>query len=93
MAHKKQAGAVGRYDKRDGRRLGVKVGDGGKVNAGGIIERQVGNRHHAGKNVGTGKDFTLYALIDGRVSYRRGEKKGRGKARYLYVDVIPIAQG
>jgi len=55
----------------------VKVYGGESIRAGGIIVRQVGNSIHAGKNVGTGRDYTLYALVDGIVTYewKTNEKK------------------
>ena len=77
MAHKKGQGST-----RDGRDSnpqyrGVKRGDGQAVTAGSILVRQLGTRFHAGANVGTGRDWTLFSLIDGRVAYEtfRGGKK------------------
>ena len=69
MAHKKGGGSSrnGRDSKAQHR--GVKVYGGERVNAGSILVRQVGNTIHAGNNVGTGKDYTLFALIDGEVKY------------------------
>jgi len=52
-----------------GKRLGVKVFGGQSVSAGSIIVRQRGTKFHAGKNVGVGRDHTLFALVDGQVSY------------------------
>lgn len=78
MAHKKGGGST-RYG-RDSRakRLGVKRYDGQQVHAGTILVRQRGTRIHPGNNVGVGKDYTLFALIDGRVKFEpasRNKKK------------------
>ena len=75
MAHK-----VGKGSSRNGRDSnpqfrGIKKYGGEKVVAGNIIVRQVGNKIHAGPNVGQGKDFTLYALEDGVVEFRKGKKE------------------
>lgn len=69
MAHKKGGGSTrcGRDSKS--KRLGVKRYDGQQVSAGTIIVRQRGTRIHAGDNVGVGKDYTLFALIDGVVKF------------------------
>lgn len=69
MAHKKGGGStrLGRDSKS--KRLGVKRYAGQKVNAGTILVRQCGTRIHPGNNVGVGKDYTLYALIDGVVKF------------------------
>ena len=69
MAHKKGGGSTrcGRDSKS--KRLGVKRYDGQQVNAGTIMVRQRGTRIHAGNNVGVGKDYTLFALIDGVVKF------------------------
>jgi large subunit ribosomal protein L27 len=69
VAHKKGGGSTrcGRDSKS--KRLGVKRYDGQQVSAGTIIVRQRGTRIHAGDNVGVGKDYTIYALIDGVVKF------------------------
>lgn len=69
MAHKKGAGSTRNGRDSNSQRRGVKVYAGTEVRAGNILVRQVGSTLHAGKNVGTGKDYTLFALIDGIVSY------------------------
>jgi large subunit ribosomal protein L27 len=69
MAHKKGGGSSRNGRDSKAQRRGVKVYGGESINAGGIIVRQVGNTIHAGKNVGTGRDFTLFAKIDGLVKY------------------------
>jgi len=69
MAHKKGGGSSRNGRDSKAQRRGVKVYGGERISAGGIIIRQVGNTIHAGKNVGTGRDFTLYAEVDGVVKY------------------------
>ena len=69
MAHKKGGGSSRNGRDSNPQKRGVKVYAGTPVNAGNILVRQVGSSIHAGKNVGTGKDFTLFALIDGVVKY------------------------
>ena len=69
MAHKKGGGTTRNGRDSESKRLGVKVYGGQVINAGGIIVRQRGTRVHAGENVGVGKDHTLFALVDGHVSF------------------------
>ena len=69
MAHKKGAGTTRNGRDSNSQRRGTKVYGGEKVRAGNILVRQVGSSIHAGKNVGLGKDFTLFALVDGVVKY------------------------
>ena len=69
MAHKKGGGKTKNGRDSQGKRLGVKRYDGNTVNAGTIIVRQRGTRIHPGNNVGVGKDYTIYALIDGVVKF------------------------
>jgi large subunit ribosomal protein L27 len=69
MAHKKGGGTSRNGRDSKGQRLGVKRFAGQQVNAGTILVRQRGTRIHPGNNVGVGKDYTLYALIDGIVKY------------------------
>jgi large subunit ribosomal protein L27 len=85
MAHKKGQGATrnGRDSKAQYR--GVKVFGGQEVTAGSIIVRQVGSTFHAGRNVGTGKDYTLWARIDGTVKF---ERLGKDRQRVV---VLPLA--
>jgi large subunit ribosomal protein L27 len=77
MAHKKGQGSS--RNGRDSRAQfrGVKVFGGETVTAGSILVRQVGSSFHAGQNVGVGKDYTLWARIDGVVKYERVGKSGR----------------
>ncbi len=69
MAHKKGGGSTKNGRDSISKRLGVKVFGGEVVKAGNIIVRQRGTKFHPGKNVGIGKDYTLYALIDGKVKF------------------------
>ena len=69
MAHKKGGGKTKNGRDSKSKRLGVKRYDGNAVNAGTIIVRQRGTRIHPGNNVGLGKDFTIYAKIDGFVKF------------------------
>ena len=71
MAHKKGQGSSRNGRDSNGQRRGVKVFGGQRVNAGTILVRQVGTRIHNGRNVGRGRDFTLFALCDGVVQYRK----------------------
>jgi large subunit ribosomal protein L27 len=70
VAHKKGVGSSRNGRDSVSKRLGVKSHDGQFVTAGSIIVRQRGTEVHAGDNVGTGRDYTLYALIDGQVAFR-----------------------
>ncbi len=76
MAHKKGMGSSRNGRESESKRLGVKKAGGQVVKAGNIIVRQRGTVHNAGPNVGMGKDHTLFALVDGTVSfYRKKENK------------------
>ena len=83
MAHKKAGGSSRNGRDSQGQRRGVKVFGGENVRAGNILVRQVGTRIHPGKNVGMGRDFTLFSLVDGVVQYGRYDKKRKK------VDVLP----
>lgn len=74
MAHKKGAGSSNNGRESHSKRLGIKIFGGQSARAGNILVRQRGTKHHPGKNVGIGKDHTLFALTDGTVTYSR--KKG-----------------
>jgi large subunit ribosomal protein L27 len=78
MAHKKGGGSTRNGRDSSAQFRGVKVFGGQKVSAGAIIVRQVGSSFHAGRNVGTGKDYTLWALADGTVKF---ERMGKNKQR------------
>jgi large subunit ribosomal protein L27 len=69
MAHKKGAGSTRNGRDSNSQKRGVKVYGGERVNAGSVLVRQVGSTIHPGTNVGLGKDFTLFALVDGVVKY------------------------
>ncbi len=71
MAHKKAGGSSKNGRDSNAQRRGVKRYGGQPVKAGNILVRQLGTRIHPGENVGMGKDYTLFAKIDGRVSYER----------------------
>lgn len=86
MAHKKAGGSSRNGRDSAGQRLGMKVFGGEQVLAGNIIARQRGTKWHAGRNVGVGRDHTLFALINGRVEFRTKEK-GR-----VFVSVLPVAE-
>ena len=78
MAHKKGQGSTRNGRDSTAKRRGVKRFDGHEVRAGNILVRQCGTKIHPGKNVGIGRDFTLFALIDGQVKF---ENFGRNKKR------------
>ncbi len=69
MAHKKGQGSSRNGRDSNPQYRGVKVGDGQAVTTGAILVRQLGSKFHAGKNVGIGKDWTLFALSDGKVKF------------------------
>jgi len=77
MAHKKGVGSSKNGRDSNSKRLGVKRFDGQRVAAGNILVRQRGTLFHPGQNVGTGNDFTLFALRDGVVRFRDKGRKGR----------------
>ena len=82
MAHKKGVGSSKNGRESHSKRLGVKLFGGQTAKAGNILVRQRGTRHHAGSGVGIGKDHTLFALVDGIVTF---SKKAEGKS---YVSVL-----
>ncbi len=86
MAHKKGEGKVKNGRESESKRLGIKIFGGQKAIAGNIIVRQRGTKHHPSLNVGIGKDHTLYALVDGTVTF---QKKRNDRS---YVSVIPVAK-
>ena len=88
MAHKKGAGSSRNGRESHSKRLGVKVFGGQFAQAGNIIVRQRGTKHHPGNNVGMGKDHTLFALSDGVVRF----KKGRENRSYVFVEPISTEQ-
>ncbi len=82
MAHKKSGGSSRNGRDSHGQRRGVKRYGGQHVKAGNILVRQLGTRIHPGKNVGMGRDYTLFALIEGTVEYQRW---GRSRKRVAIV--------
>ncbi|MBL9168198.1 MAG: 50S ribosomal protein L27 [Verrucomicrobiales bacterium] len=82
MAHKKGQGSVRNGRDSTSKRLGVKRFGGEVVTAGSIIVRQRGSRFVAGLNVGTGRDWTLFALTEGRVTFDKGSRR---------VNILPVA--
>ena len=85
MAHKKAGGSSRNGRDSAGQRLGVKRYGGQVVKAGNILIRQIGSTVHPGKNVGMGRDYTLFALIDGVVQFQR-----YGKDRKK-VSIVPVS--
>lgn len=83
MAHKKGAGSTKNGRDSAGQRRGVKRFGGQLVTAGSILVRQLGTKFHPGRNVGLGRDYTLFALVDGTVDFHTG-KNGRRS-----VSIIP----
>ena len=86
MAHKKGVGSTRNGRDSEAKRLGAKRADGQFVKAGNILYRQRGTHIHPGVNVGRGKDGTLYALADGKVSFHR---LGRDRKQ---VSVLPVEE-
>lgn len=84
MAHKKGGGSTKNGRDSHGQRRGVKKFGGEFVTAGNIIVRQCGTKFHPGKNVGLGKDYTIFSLIDGHVKFERKDKTR------LKVSVYPV---
>ncbi|MET4081840.1 large subunit ribosomal protein L27 [Pedobacter sp. UYP30] len=87
MAHKKGAGSSRNGRESHSKRLGIKIFGGQVAIAGNILVRQRGTKHNPDKNVGLGKDHTLFALIDGTVIFR---KKADNKS---YVSILPFVEG
>ena len=86
MAHNKGVGSSKNGRESESKRLGVKIWGGQFAKAGNIIVRQRGTVHNPGENMGMGSDHTLYALVDGIVTFRR---KKNNKS---YVSIEPIAE-
>lgn len=87
MAHKKAGGSSRNGRDSAGQRRGVKRFGGESVVAGNILVRQLGTKFHPGKNVGMGRDYTLFALIDGVVAYEHKDKVRKK------VSVYPVSDG
>lgn len=88
MAHKKAGGSSRNGRDSAGQRRGIKRFGGEKVRAGNILVRQLGTKWHAGDNVGIGKDWTLFALVDGEVKFERYCRNKKAKVR---VCVVPAS--
>jgi large subunit ribosomal protein L27 len=84
MAHKKAGGSTKNGRESQSKRLGVKKFGGEKVLAGNILVRQRGTPYRAGENVGVGTDHTLFALVTGRVQFRK-----KGSEQRTFVSVLP----
>ncbi|MDQ1087096.1 MULTISPECIES: 50S ribosomal protein L27 [unclassified Siphonobacter] len=84
MAHKKGVGSSKNGRESESKRLGVKIFGGQAAIAGNVLVRQRGTQHNPGRNVGIGKDHTLFALTDGVVEFKKG-LKGRS-----FVSVLPV---
>lgn len=87
MAHKKGGGSSRNGRDSQSQRLGLKKFGGQSVVAGNILVRQHGTKFHPGRNVGMGRDYTLFALVDGTVEFRQVRKDRQ------CVDVVPAAKG
>ena len=85
MAHKKGAGSSRNGRESESKRLGIKLFGGQTAKAGNIVVRQRGTKHHPGKNVGMGKDHTLFALVDGTVTF---QKRKENKS---FVSIEPLS--
>ena len=85
MAHKKGVGSSKNGRESESKRLGVKLIGGQVAKAGNILVRKRGTVHYAGENVGMGMDHTLYALVDGVVTFKKKEKNRS------YVSVTPLS--
>ncbi|WP_073341283.1 50S ribosomal protein L27 [Caldanaerobius fijiensis] len=90
FAHKKGVGSSRNGRDSESKRLGVKRADGQFVKAGNILVRQRGTKIHPGNNVGMGKDHTLFALVDGIVSF---ERKGRDKKQVSVYPQVATVEG
>ena len=86
MAHKKAGGSSRNGRDSHSKRLGVKAYGGEAITAGAIIVRQRGTKVHPGVNVGMGKDHTLFALVDGKVSFTI-----KGVEKRSFVSIVPVA--
>ena len=82
MAHKKAGGSSKNGRDSQGQRRGVKRYGGEHVRAGNILVRQLGTRIHPGENVGMGRDYTLFALVDGVVAYERSGRERKKASVY-----------
>ena len=86
MAHKKAAGSAKNGRDSNGQRRGVKRYGGEVVKAGNIIIKQCGTKIHPGRNVGIGKDYTLFAKVDGKLEF----KNGANDRKFAHVDPVVL---
>ncbi|MBS1660723.1 MAG: 50S ribosomal protein L27 [Bacteroidetes bacterium] len=86
MAHKKGEGSVKNGRDSHSKRLGVKIYGGQPAVAGNVIVRQRGTQYHPGKNIGVGRDYTLFALTDGTVEFR----KGKGDKTFVSINTVEV---
>jgi large subunit ribosomal protein L27 len=97
MAHKKGAGSTRNGRDSKSKRLGVKLYDGNAVRSGGIIVRQKGTKIYPGNNVGMGRDFTLFATVDGLVKFEPIRRDRKRVSVYpldtVAVDDVAVAAG
>ena len=87
MAHKKGVGSSRNGRESESKRLGVKLFGGQLAKAGNILVRQRGTKHNPGKNVGIGRDHTLFALVEGNVVFR----KTRANKSFVHIEPIAVA--
>jgi len=92
MAHKKGVGSSKNGRESHGKRLGVKIFGGQEAIAGNVIIRQRGTSYHPGKNVGIGKDHTIFALVDGTVVFTTKRQDRRYVAIKPKNEVVPVAK-
>jgi large subunit ribosomal protein L27 len=90
MAHKKGQGSVRNGRESHSQRLGIKLYGGQSVRTGGVIVRQRGTRYHPGRNVGRGKDDTLFALADGIVTFDRQGRRVNVRAPELAAEPASV---
>ncbi|MDR3553529.1 MAG: 50S ribosomal protein L27 [Syntrophobacteraceae bacterium] len=88
MAHKKAGGSSRNGRDSAGQRRGIKKFGGEFVTAGNIIVRQLGTKFHPGNNVGMGRDYTIFALTDGRVAFERKDKTRQKISVYPVVEAL-----
>lgn len=95
MAHKKAGGSTSLGRDSESKRLGVKIFGGQKARIGNVIIRQHGTRYHAGKNVKLGKDKTVYAMINGIVTFQKKQLRGFDGVlkQKTIVSVLPASSG
>src|SRR3954470_12727546 len=92
MAHKKGVGSSRNGRDSKSKRLGVKLYDGNAVRAGGIIVRQRGTKFHPGNNVGMGRDYTLFSLVDGLVKFENVSRERKRVSVYPFQPAVTTAE-